>query len=149
MNKRFSKLKEGMFQMTPLSRLAFVFLADLLLIAFSLYASFWLRFDGAIPAEYKIKLPAYFGLVLLVKVSLLAAFGMYKISWRFFGLSDLVKLIAGVSTASLVLAAVYLSFRPGGTLSGFPRAVILADYVITLGSLGVLALSKRALLEYI
>ena len=149
MNKRFSKLKEGTVRISPLKRLAFFFLADSLIIAFSLYASFWLRFDGAIPAEYKIKFPAYFGLFLLVKVSLLAAFGMYKISWRFFGLSDLVKLIAAVSTASLVLAAVYLSFRQGGTLSGFPRAVMLADYVITLGALGVLRISKRAVIEYI
>jgi len=135
--------------MTPLKRLAFFLLADSLLIAFSLYVSFWLRFDGAIPAEYILKFPAYLGLALVVKISFLAAFGMYKVSWRFFGLSDFVKLIAAVSTASLVLALIYLGFRTRVPFAGFPRAVMLADYVVTLGALGVLRISKRAVIEYI
>jgi FlaA1/EpsC-like NDP-sugar epimerase len=135
--------------MTPLRRRVFFFLADSLLIAFSLYASFWLRFDGAIPPDRLLKFPAYFGLALIVKISLLATFGMYKVSWRFFGLSDLVKLIAAVTTSSLVLAAVYLVLRDRGPLAGFPRAVMLADYVITIGALGVFRISKRAVIEYL
>jgi UDP-N-acetyl-D-glucosamine 4,6-dehydratase len=87
MNIRFSRLKEGIGCITPLKRLAFFFLADLLLIALSLYMSFWLRFDGAIPSEFIRKFPDYFGLALIIKVTFLAVFGMYKISWRFFGLS--------------------------------------------------------------
>ena len=149
MNIDFSKLKESILRITPFKRSILFVLADSFLITFSLYGSFWLRFDGAIAAEYILKLPAYFGLVLTVKISLLAAFGMYKISWRFFGLSDLVKLVAAVSTASLILAAVFLGFRTSGPLSGFPRAVMLADYVITLGVLGVLRISKRAVIEYL
>ena len=134
--------------MTPLKRLAFFFLADSLLIAISLYASFWLRFDGAIPGEFSRKIPIYFGLALIIKASFLAVFGMYKISWRFFGLSDLQKLFAAVSLASLALAAVFLGFRSRGPFSGFPRAVMLADYMITLGVLGLLRISKRAVIEY-
>ncbi len=135
MNKNITKLREGLLRLTPFKRLIFFFLADLFLIALSLYMSFWLRFDGMIPAELPLRFPAYLGLILAVKISLLAAFGMYKISWRFFGLSDLVKLIAAVSTATLVLAAVYLSFRTRGPFAGFPRAVMLADYVYTPASL--------------
>lgn len=138
-----------MVRMTPLKRFVFFLLADSLLIAFSLYASFWLRFDGSIPAEYAKKFPAYLGLALIIKISFLAAFGMYKISWRFFGLGDLQKLIAAVSMASASLVAVYLGFRARGPFSGFPRAVMLADYVITLGVLGLLRISKRAVIEYL
>jgi FlaA1/EpsC-like NDP-sugar epimerase len=148
MNIRFSRLKEGIGCITPLKRLAFFFLADLLLIALSLYMSFWLRFDGAIPSEFIRKFPDYFGLALIIKVTFLAVFGMYKISWRFFGLSDLQKLFAAVSLASLALAAVFLGFRSRGPFSGFPRAVMLADYVMTLGVLSVLRISKRAVIEY-
>jgi FlaA1/EpsC-like NDP-sugar epimerase len=143
------KLWESILRITPLKRRVFFFLADSLLIVFSLYASFWLRFDGAIPTEFARKILVYFGLALIVKVSLLAAFGMYNISWRFFGLSDLVKLIAAVSIASIVLATIFLGFRTHGPLAGFPRAVMLADYVISLGTLGVLRISKRAVVEYL
>lgn len=149
MNMRLSKLRESILRITPLKRLAFFFLGDSVLIGLSLYASFWLRFDGAIPAEFARKFPVYLGLALIVKVSFLAAFGMYKISWRFFGLTDLQKLVAAVSMASLSLVTVYLGFRTRGPFSGFPRAVILADYVITLGAIGVLRISKRAVIEYL
>ena len=149
MNTRLSKLRESIVLVTPLKRRVFFFLADSLLIAFSLYASLWLRFDGAIPAEYIFRLPAYFGLALIVKISFLSAFGMYKISWRFFGLSDLVRLIAAVSSASLVLATVFLGVRTSELFAGFPRAALLADYVITLGVLGLLRISKRAVIEYL
>jgi FlaA1/EpsC-like NDP-sugar epimerase len=144
-----SKIRERMLRITPLKRSLFFFLVDSLLIAFSLYASFWLRFDGAIPAEYVHKFPFYLGMSLIVKISFLATFGMYKISWRFFGLGDLQKLIAAVSVASLSLGAVYIVFRTSGPLSGFPRAVMLADYVIALGAIGVLRISKRAVIEYL
>lgn len=149
MNMRLLKFKEGTARISPLKRLAFFFLADSLLIAISLYVSFWLRFDGAIPGEFTRKFPDYFGLALIIKVAFLAVFGMYKISWRFFGLSDLQKLFVALSLASLALAAVFLGFRTRGPFSGFPRAVMLADYVITLGALGVLRISKRAVIEYL
>ena len=149
MNMRFSKLKEAIVRMTPLKRRIFFFLADSLLITLSLYASFWLRFDGAIPRGHILKFPAYLGLTLALKISLLAIFGMYNMSWRFFGLGDLQKLAAAVTLASLGLVAVHLVSQSGGPFSGFPRAVILADYVISLGALGLLRISKRAVIEHL
>jgi len=149
MNMRLLMPGKRIVRTTPLKRRVFFFLADSLIIAFSLYASFWLRFDGSIPAEQVLRFPAYFGLILTIRILSLAVFGMYKISWRFFGLSDLIKLIAAVSTSSLVLATIFLSFRIRGPFAGFPRAVMLVDYVITLGALGLLRISKRALIEYL
>ena len=149
MKMHLFKLKEVIIRMTPLKRRVFFFFADALLITLSLYVSFWLRFDGAIPVGYVQKFPAYLGLILVVKTTFLAIFGMYNISWRFFGLSDFVKLIAAISAAFLVLAMIFLGFRIQGPFSGFPRAVMLADYIITLGALGVLRISKRAIIEYV
>lgn len=144
-----ANLRQGVLQMTPFKRVVFFLLADSIVIVFSLYASFWLRFDGAIPSEFALKIPACLGLALIVKIASLTGFGMYKISWRFFGLSDLLKLIAAVSVSSLVLAALYLGFRTRGLFSGFPRAVILVDFVLSLSALGVLRISKRAVIEYL
>jgi FlaA1/EpsC-like NDP-sugar epimerase len=79
------KMMKSILRITPIKRLAFFFLTDSLLIALSLYASFWLRFDGDIPAEFARKLPVYLGLALIVKITILAAFGMYSVSWRFSG----------------------------------------------------------------
>ena len=149
MNMRFMKLGKGVVRMTPFKRRALFVLADSLLISFSLYASFWLRFDGAIPADFVRKFPFYLGLALILKISFLAVFGMYSVSWRFFGLRDLQKFIGAVSVASISLGAIYMAFHYRGPFSGFPRAVMLADYVITLGFLGGLRISKRAVIEYL
>ena len=145
---RSGKVMKRIVRITPLKRLIFFLAADSILITFSLYSSFWLRFDGAVPAEYMEKIPAYLALTLAVKLSFIAAFGLYKASWRFFGLSDFVKLISAISAASICLAAIYLGFRTRGPFAGFPRTVMLADYVITLGTLGLLRISKRAIIEY-
>ena len=146
---RQTKLRKSFFRITPFKRRVFFFFGDSLLIAFSLYASFWLRFDGLIPGEFARNFPIYLGLALVVKISFLAVFGMYKVSWRFFGLSDLQKLMAAISAASLSLLAVYLGYRTRGPFSGFPRSVILVDYVITMSALGLLRISKRAVIEYL
>jgi len=148
MNRQPSKLAKSLRAITPLKRGVFFVFADSLLIAFSLYASFWLRFDGAIPPEFARRFPAYLGLALIVKISFLAAFGMYKISWRFFGLVDLQKLVAAISTATCTLAILFLTFRTRGPIAGFPRAVMLADFISTLGFLAGLRISKRAVIEY-
>jgi FlaA1/EpsC-like NDP-sugar epimerase len=145
---RHTNLRKRIFFVTPFKRRVFFLVGDSLLIAFSLYASFWLRFDGSIPAEFARNFFVYLGLALFVKISFLAVFGMYKVSWRFFGLSDLQKLMAAISLASLSLLAVYLGYRTRGPFAGFPRSVILVDYVITISALGLLRISKRAVIEY-
>jgi FlaA1/EpsC-like NDP-sugar epimerase len=142
------QISKRVFALTPLKRRVFFLISDLAIIGLSLYASFWLRFDGLIPIDYLERIPFFLILAYLVKIPCLAAFGMYGISWRFFGLIDFIKLVASILVSSSVLSFILLAIRKQAPFTGFPRAVLLADFVITLGALGIFRISKRAVLEF-
>jgi len=134
---------------TAFKRRAFFLLADVLLIALSLYVSFWLRFDGDIPGEYLKNLWYYFLLALLIKIFMLIANGTYNISWRFFGLKEFLKLFGAITMSSIVMAIFLFFFKTYGPFRGFPRSVVLLDYIFTLGLIGTLRISKRGVKEYL
>jgi FlaA1/EpsC-like NDP-sugar epimerase len=136
------------FRTTAFKRRAFFLVADILLIAFSMYVSFWIRFDGKIPYEFSRYLWEYIILALAVKLGFLMYYDMYGISWRFFSLGDLLKLFRAVILSSVSLGLLLFFLKPYTPFRGFPRSVLLLDYIFTMGFIGTLRISKRALWEF-
>ena len=95
--------RHNLLRMSQLKRRLFFLGTDSALIAGSLFASFWLRFDGVIPAVYTVNLKYFIAIALAVKLTILLVHDMYDVSWRFFGLKDLLKLFSAVTLSSLVL----------------------------------------------
>ena len=91
-----------------LKRRTFFLLSDAALIAASMFASFWVRFDGVIPEVYAANLKYYIAIALAVKLIILLVHDMYDVSWRFFGLKDLLKLFSAVTLSSIVLGLALL-----------------------------------------
>jgi FlaA1/EpsC-like NDP-sugar epimerase len=143
-----SPLKK-MLNINMFKRRLFFIVADSLIIGGAVYFSFWLRFDGSIPAPYLQNLKFYIGFALAVMLTMLLVHGMYSISWRFFGLKDLIKLLSAITISSLLMGLSFFLFRAYLHISGFPRSVILVDYLLSLGSISVLRISKRAFIEYL
>ena len=52
MKERLMEFIRDIFKTTSFKRKAFFFIADIVLIVLSMYASFWIRFDGKIPYEF-------------------------------------------------------------------------------------------------
>jgi FlaA1/EpsC-like NDP-sugar epimerase len=148
-NERRGWLMERLLRVTRAKRRTFFLVADAVLIAGAMYLAFWLRFDGAIPPPYKSNLRYYIELALVIKLALLFLHGLYDISWRFFGLKDLLKLFSAVTLSSLVIGAASLLYKSTAFFPTLPRSVVLVDYVLTLGTIGVLRISKRAVIEYL
>jgi len=142
-------LLQKLFRISRFKRRAFFFIADITIIASAVFISFWLRFDGAIPAAYFDNLKYYIALALAIKLTVLIAHGIYDVSWRFFGLKDLIKLFSAISLSSLVMGLASYFFMPYLLSPTLPRSVLLVDYIFTLGSIGALRISKRAAIEYL
>jgi len=140
---------ESLLKITLLKRRLFFLAADAVLIAGSMYASFWLRFDGVIPAAYSVNLKYYIAIALAVKLTILLVHDMYDVSWRFFGLKDLLRLFSAVTMSSLVIALAASLYKGSAYFLTLPRSVVLVDYLLTLGSVGLLRISKRAVTEYL
>lgn len=146
---RFNELLKKVLTTTVWKRRIFFLLFDLLITAFSLYSSFWLRFDGQIPGQYIAKYPFYLMTAAIVKVSLLYLLGMYNFSWKFFSVLDLSRLSIAVILSSSVLAVIFLTSRQNDYIGGMPRSVLLIDFVITFSMMLGLRVSKRIFREYL
>ncbi len=138
-------------------RLLFFFTADFLLIALSLKLSFLLRFDFHLKAEDARQLANALPLFILIKLAAFLVFRLYRMTWRYVGLSDLWNI---VNTTVLAEAAImfivlvspdYLPAHIGhfspSSLKGFPRSVFLIDGMISVVLVSGLRISKRLVLE--
>jgi FlaA1/EpsC-like NDP-sugar epimerase len=141
-------LKE-LFRTTPLKRKLFFLIADAFLITLSLVISFWLRFAEGIPPRFMQGMIIYILPALLVKIGFLAYFGLYGISWRFFGIMEAVKLIKAVTLGSIVLTLFFFLLKNVLEFRSFPRSVFVVDYLFTLSFLMSLRTAKRAFREYV
>ena len=90
MKERAMEFLRDLLKTTMFKRRAFFLVADIFLIAFSMYASFWIRFDGIIREKYLPNLKYYILLVLAVKRGFLVYYDLYGISMRFFSLRERV-----------------------------------------------------------
>ena len=149
MKQKMKQLIKEVFRVTVWKRRAFFLIADILIIAFSLYAGFWLRFDGKIPEENIARFPFYLLVALEVKLTFLQVLGMYNFSWRFFSVLDQARLTTALTLSSLIMAGIFLGFRSSEALGGMPRSVLLVDYVICFALMTTLRVSKRVFREYL
>ncbi|HPH44816.1 MAG TPA: hypothetical protein PL086_10220, partial [Candidatus Aminicenantes bacterium] len=145
---RFESKIAPVFRPTVLKRKVFFLTADAVLIALSVYLSFWLRFDGRIPATFTKGLWVRICVVVVVTITMIALHGLYNVAWRFFGLKDMLKLLQAVTLSYLLLIVIIYAFNWLAGMREIPRSVLLLNYNFTLVLLGMLRISKRALREY-
>lgn len=143
------KSLKNLFTVTPIKRKLFFIFSDIIIIVFSLYISFWLRFDGLIPNQYKNRFYFYLIIAIIIKLSLLRVFGIYNFSWRYFGILDLAKLTVAVTVSTGMLSSILMIFRDSLYIGGMPRSVLLIDFILTFSLMMGLRVSKRVYIEYI
>ncbi len=121
-----------------------LFLAgDPLLLGVSLLTAVWLRFDGRIPPEVLSQLPIVAVLAIGVKLTVFGTQGLYSMSWSQIGLVDMARVFRGVTLGSAALWVIVFALKETEVLRGFPRAVLLLDYVLTLHLIGAFRMGRR------
>ncbi len=134
---------------TSFKRRLLFFVFDIIIISISMYAAFWLRYNGVLPLHSTKPLLYYILLALIIKLSFLILFNLYDISWRFVSIEELIKIFKALSISSLFLGMtlfflrVYVPFKE----FPFPRSTLLIDYIISFFLISSLRISKRVLLE--
>ena len=116
-----------------------------LLVAAGYGLSFLIRFDFAIPVSYASRFLLTLPVVVALRMVVLGAFGLFRGSWRYAGAADLASLVKANTLASgLILAVLFVS----GLLNGFPRSVLLLDWLLSFLFLGGARLFIRMLNEH-
>ena len=113
---------------------------DILIIGASLYLSYALRFDFAIPDYYFNDLGYVFIILLFSKISSFLFFKLYKGMWRFTSISDLINVLKATFIASLFSISVILLVLGA---SSVPRTVLLIDYLLTTIGIAAVRASVR------
>ncbi|MDX6632144.1 MAG: hypothetical protein QOG09_456 [Solirubrobacterales bacterium] len=122
--------------------------ADALLVAAAFYLAFRLRFLDAqhgLPHRYWALFTNSVGFVVVGKILVFAAFGLYRTWWRYFRLNDLGAIMRAVATASGILLIVLTVAQPFA--NSLPRAVAIMDFMLTLLFIGGARLGVRMLVE--
>ena len=112
---------------------------DLILISFSYFVAFNLRYDWNVTSEdyqtFLITIP----IVMIFRIFVLNRFGMYKSIWKYVGTRDLLKIIKA-AVVSTILIGTSLFFLG---ISGFPRSVLLIDLILCILLIGGFRLLLR------
>lgn len=106
--------------------LAFVYSVGL---AGSLWLAYQLRFDFAVPADFRTAFLVHVKWIVPLKLALLVAFRQFSGLLRYFSVPDLRRLFYSMGSAAGLLILIWV-YSKGAAAP--PRGVILSDFVISL-----------------
>ncbi|MBU0533485.1 MAG: polysaccharide biosynthesis protein [Candidatus Omnitrophica bacterium] len=132
---------------TVKNRVFLFIISDILLISFSVWLAFFLRFDGNIPQKYLLLMRNFILLTNLLTLPIFYYFRLYHFSWGFIGMSELSRLIKAI-TGDFILIGTILFFLRGQIFLGFPRSVFLISAFLIFLTCGGIRFSKRAVNEF-
>lgn len=132
----------------PTIRNRYILAGDLLLIIFSAMGSYALRLElGAAFLQYLPTVYWLIGVSLIVKPLFFAYFGLYRRMWRYASVREVTLIVLAVTTSSLVVSVVMISFHSLGLFIGLSRSALAIDWLLTIILCGGLRLSVRVLAE--
>jgi len=132
---------------TSFKRMLFFAVLDIILFGLAFYLSFLLRFEGAIPANYHWLILIYLPLFLIVKVLMFYFLQIYRFSWSYVGFYELLKVFKAQTFSSFVISTIVFFLSYEQAFRGFPRSILLIDYLFSLIMAGGLRISKRVYLH--
>ncbi len=119
---------------------------DVMLTAIAYVSANLLRFEGHLAGSIGTIVAETLPVMLAAKMVGFAVSGVYRGSWRYAGMMDLVRLTQGASVGSLLgVATLFIWMR----LDGMSRTALVIDWLLTVLLLSASRLSVRLLREYL
>ncbi|UCH19583.1 MAG: polysaccharide biosynthesis protein [Deltaproteobacteria bacterium] len=102
---------------------------DVLILIFSLYAAYLVRFEFDIPLFFKIRFLRILPIFMGIKILCFYFFDLYAGMWRYTSVADLINIIKAATGSTLLMVAIILF---GTRFVGYPRSVFLIDWCFTI-----------------
>ena len=102
---------------------------EFVFICIAYYSAYFLRFEGSLLSSNLYLLRESLIWVILIKMSALFLFGLYRGIWRYIGISDFLTMFKVVSLGSIG-SILFLTFR--FRFENYSRAVFFIDWLILL-----------------
>jgi FlaA1/EpsC-like NDP-sugar epimerase len=116
-------------------RVALLFLFHALVFTVSFVLACLLRFEFALPPDFIATFRSSLVAVVLVQLTIGALFSFYRGWWRYVGVSDVIRLVFGLCTATAVLMLLWYTGSALGVPARYirvPRSVLLIDWAFAL-----------------
>jgi len=126
-------------------RMLFFIVSDTVLFYISLSLAYGLRFEFQVNPLFMQTFLHVFMTLVPLKLFFLFIFNAYSITWRYFSLHDLKRLIYAHVSAVIIFFMVFLLFTDFFT--PMPRSVVIMDFFLSLILIGALRIAKRMVLE--
>lgn len=136
-------LKSPIFRPSSGKRILFFVLVDIFVSYLTLLLSYDLRFSFQVPLEFTTKVLFVFICLITLKIFALALLKIYLVPWRFFGLSEALKILY----AQILAYGIFFILAFLGWFGNFPLSVIAIDFVLSAIFIGAIRISKRIYLE--
>lgn len=121
---------------------------DIFLSLVSVLASYLIRLELiAIFPTYQTSLLWMLGVVLIVKPLVYFLFGIYRRLWRYASIRELVLILSAVTTASMIVTGIMIGLFAAGLFIGFPRSVLVIDWLLSIAFVGGLRFIFRVMAE--
>jgi FlaA1/EpsC-like NDP-sugar epimerase len=131
------------FPRTSITRIIFFLVSDVIFIAFSVYLSFSLRFDGNIPNQY---FPIIQKVIILAWIFCLPIFyfsKLYFFSWSYVSTAELISLFRATTLGFLFLGITLYISKDFPSFFGFPRSTLFISYFLVFLFCGGIRFAKR------
>jgi len=142
-------IAKRLFQEMRRTRAMFFLLADIALVALSMYAAFLLRFEGRIPSQYMEDLWILILIAMAVKIPIFYLQRLYHISWSYVSVRELMSVFKGGFYSSLLLGTALFILKATPVFIGFPRSILFIDFFLTITLIGGFRSTKRVYLQFV
>ncbi|HHD73216.1 MAG TPA: polysaccharide biosynthesis protein, partial [Epsilonproteobacteria bacterium] len=129
---------------TALTRALFFMITDTLIFFSAFYLAFLLRFNFHIPPNYLETFYALVWYLIAIKITVFFLFKIYFITWRYFVLSDMQKILYALLISEVIFILIERLYYTGP----FPRSAIPIDFLLSAFLIGALRFSKRMLKNF-
>jgi FlaA1/EpsC-like NDP-sugar epimerase len=132
----------------PSIRNRYLLAGDIILIVASVLGAYSLRFE--LGAEFFFYFPSaiwMIGVALCVKPLVYYFYGFYRRMWSYASVQELRIIVVGVTTSSVLVSVIMVILLSSGVFIGFPRSVLIIDWVISLLMAGGIRFTVRLLAE--
>ena len=129
-------------------RVRYLLMVDIFLTIVSILASYILRLElVAVFPTYTASVLWMIGLSILIKPIIYYFFGMYRRVWRYASMRELMMVLTATTVASMAIAALMISLFALNAFRGFPRSVLIIDWLMSVLLIGASRFSSRILAE--
>ena len=132
----------------PNIRNRYILIGDIVLIIISVLGSYVLRLE--LGPAFTFYLPSAYwmlGISLLIKPVVYSFFGLYRRLWVYASVQELKQIVVAVTSASLMVGILTIAFFSFDFFTGFPRSVLIIDWLLSIFLVGGLRFAMRVVAE--